>query len=316
MKVKFWGTRGSLPVSGKSNVDFGGNTTCLEIFSECLPVNFIQIIDAGSGILPLAKDLLGRGTIDTIIINFTHYHHDHTQGLPLAWFVFDKRRKIRLYGPVEDGIGPKEMMKKIMFPPLFPIHFDAISSHFVCKNLEHPTTLIGLFHRQGGYKLMGLDEFERLIEGGSYLSIGKGKYPVNECMVVRMYYSNHPERTISYRFEERPTGKNFVILTDHENQDGIPFDLQEHLRDLDLLVIDSQYTRSKYNERTSGFGHGTPDYCMKVAKALKVKKVGLTHHDPYASDDEINAILQQALDELDESSIEVFACRDYSEVVV
>ncbi|MBW2064769.1 MAG: MBL fold metallo-hydrolase, partial [Deltaproteobacteria bacterium] len=31
MRIKFWGTRGSIPVPGRDTIDYGGNTTCLEI---------------------------------------------------------------------------------------------------------------------------------------------------------------------------------------------------------------------------------------------------------------------------------------------
>jgi hypothetical protein len=34
MEVTFWGTRGSIPVSGPKYVEFGGNTPCLQISLE------------------------------------------------------------------------------------------------------------------------------------------------------------------------------------------------------------------------------------------------------------------------------------------
>ena len=34
MEVTFWGTRGSIPVSGAKYVEFGGNTPCLSISLE------------------------------------------------------------------------------------------------------------------------------------------------------------------------------------------------------------------------------------------------------------------------------------------
>ena len=46
LTVKFWGTRGSIPVSGEQFARFGGNTVCVEM--RC--GDEILVFDAGSGI--------------------------------------------------------------------------------------------------------------------------------------------------------------------------------------------------------------------------------------------------------------------------
>ena len=46
MKLKFYGTRGSIPICDSGFQEFGGNTTCLQItFTD---TNRIAIIDAGT----------------------------------------------------------------------------------------------------------------------------------------------------------------------------------------------------------------------------------------------------------------------------
>ena len=164
--------------------------------------------------------------------------------------------------------------------------------------------------------MMNVEEYERIIMDGKHLPIGKGKYLVDECLVITMYKARHPESTISYRFEEKPTGKTFVFLTDHENEDGIPLALRHHLRRADLLVMDSQYKRKTYEESTAGFGHGTADYCVRVAEFVGAKKLGLTHHSPFSTDADIEAILAEGMAKLNGGDLEVFACRDYQEVDV
>lgn len=316
MKAKFYGTRGSIPISNPESVRYGGNTTCVRVMSDCLPKGMALVIDAGSGFVPLTYDLLREGGIEEVLVLFSHYHHDHTQGLLLSPLAFMKNVKLRLAGPVEGGVGPKEMMEEVMRPPYFPVHFREVSSHITCKGFEFPKTLVGIFHPQGGYKLILIDEYERLVGSGQYLPIGKGKYPASECLVVSMYNSNHPERTISYRFEEKPTGKTFVFLTDHQNEDGTPVSMQRHLKDVDLLVMDSQYSRKMYDERTAGFGHGTPDYCIGIAEKVGAKKLGLTHHDPNSKDADIDAILAEAQAKSNGGAVEVFACADYLTIEV
>jgi len=54
MKIKFWGTRGSIAVPGKLTIRYGGNSTCLEI---TLGSNRVVVIDAGTGIRALGDKL-------------------------------------------------------------------------------------------------------------------------------------------------------------------------------------------------------------------------------------------------------------------
>ena len=57
MKLKFYGTRGSIPVCDAGFQQFGGNTTCLQITDT----NQIAIIDAGTGLRNLGRDLRAIG---------------------------------------------------------------------------------------------------------------------------------------------------------------------------------------------------------------------------------------------------------------
>ena len=57
MKVRIWGARGSIPVSGKEYLKYGGDTTCVEIRTNN---DEIIIVDAGSGIRQLGNTLLAE----------------------------------------------------------------------------------------------------------------------------------------------------------------------------------------------------------------------------------------------------------------
>jgi hypothetical protein len=59
--------------------------------------------------------------------------------------------------------------------------------------------------------------------------MGKISVSIDECLVVFMHKSHHPEHTVSYRIEERPTGKTFIFMTDHENEDGLSKSLRNYL---------------------------------------------------------------------------------------
>lgn len=315
MKVVFYGTRGSTPISRPDSIEFGGNTTCVRVDSCALPEGQWLVIDAGTGIVPLGSDAL-KTNVQSLLIFSTHYHHDHTQGALMCPLTFFKDRRISWFGPKENGVGPHEMMTAVMRPPYFPVDFPEVSSHFTCKAIDHPGGKVIAIHPQGGLKPMTVDEFERAeLSDSKQLPFGRcGRYAIEECLIIRMLKTNHPERTVSYRFEERATGKVFVFLTDHENTSGLPSALRAHLAGADLLVMDSQYSREKYDKITAGFGHGTPDYCASTASEVGAKRLGLTHHDPMSSDEAVHAIVEHAAHCLQGADIEVFGCHDYMEL--
>lgn len=313
MRVTFYGTRGSCPVSHPSKTRYGGNTTCLRIESRCLPSAHWLVIDAGTGIVPLSSDFLQNGGQEVTILH-THYHHDHTQGFVLSTFPYLKHVPVNIYGPKDQGIGPRELYQTLMHPPYFPIDLDEVGSHIQCVDIIHPNGSVLVIHPQGGQRMLTVEAFERLENDGAPIPFSQSKqYNLAECLVVAMHRSNHPERTISYRFEERPSGQVLVFVTDHENQDGIPTRFSTHLRNANLLVMDTQYTRKKYDDMTAGWGHATPDYSARVAKLVGAKALGLTHHDPASTDTIVDEIVETARTTLvaDGITIPVFGCRDY-----
>lgn len=312
MRVKFYGTRGSIAVAGAHSQKYGGNTTCVQISSACLPPDTWLAVDAGTGIVPLSWDF-GRLGGKALYLLLTHFHHDHTMGLTLTHFPYVKSIPVDIFGPYEHGIGPAQVYQTLMQPPYFPVHFKEVSSHIHCHNVQFPNSTVLVIHPRGGIQALTTDAYERSLAGKRQVTFtGGNKFDVGECMVVWMYRSNHPEQTISYRFEENPTGAVFAFVTDHENESGIPLRFREHLQGADLLVMDCQYTREKYDRQTAGYGHGTPDYVAGVARQVGAKRLGITHHDPPADDEQIERLVQTAADLLTDT--EVFGCRDYMEI--
>ena len=59
MKIKSWGSRGSIPVSGKEYLKYGGDTTSLKISTKS---DDIIAVDAGTGIRNLGNDLIKNGS--------------------------------------------------------------------------------------------------------------------------------------------------------------------------------------------------------------------------------------------------------------
>lgn len=52
-RAKFWGGRGSHPVSRKDAMFYGGNTSCVEVRVK----GHLIILDLGTGVIQLGEDL-------------------------------------------------------------------------------------------------------------------------------------------------------------------------------------------------------------------------------------------------------------------
>lgn len=313
MKLITWGTRGSLPVAGREHIRYGGSTTCLQVLSEYMPEDLLLCIDAGTGFLPMSRAAYAAGGIHQICILQTHWHHDHTQGLLIARPVFDPDVDIDIYGPVDSGIGPKEAYETIMQPPFHPVHVREVRHTMSFHPIEFPSVEIFAVHPVGGVCLMDISRYRRIMRDQKpALPFEDGRaYPADECMTITMHRTDHPERTIGYRFAE-PKGPVAVVLTDEEQRAGLPMSLQEFVRGADLLIGDAQYGNDEYAGGKAGFGHGTPDYVVSVGEQCGVPRVGLTHHDPTSDDDLIDDRLRQVRASLSEKGVvrEVFACYD------
>ncbi|TFG96145.1 MAG: phytochrome sensor protein, partial [Myxococcales bacterium] len=80
MRVRFWGTRGSIPKPGPTTLRYGGNTSCVEVRSAD---GTLVVIDSGSGIHALGLELMrsGEGARHGHLL-IGHTHWDHVQGFP------------------------------------------------------------------------------------------------------------------------------------------------------------------------------------------------------------------------------------------
>src|SRR5512135_2423621 len=94
LRVKFWGVRGSYPAPGEGTVKYGGNTACVEIRAGERTI----VLDAGTGIIPLGRELVRRRAL-VVVLLFSHLHHDHTQGFPFFLPAYMPNARLHIFGP-------------------------------------------------------------------------------------------------------------------------------------------------------------------------------------------------------------------------
>lgn len=115
MQILFWGTRGSIPAPGKDTVEFGGNTSCVEVV---LSSGISLIMDAGSGIRLLGIDYLSRKDAPRELHLFiSHAHWDHIQGFPYFIPAFLADFTVHIYSHLD----AKDVLTRQMSEPFFPV---------------------------------------------------------------------------------------------------------------------------------------------------------------------------------------------------
>ncbi len=139
MKIRCWGSRGSIPVSGSEYVKYGGDTTCMEIRSE---ENDIIVVDAGTGIRGLGNTL-SQEKCRTIHLLFTHAHWDHLMGLPFFTPMFNSNTAIHVRGCPFEMESYERIIRGVMNPPFFPVTIDAFNARISYTNIDTTPFSIG-----------------------------------------------------------------------------------------------------------------------------------------------------------------------------
>lgn len=274
MKIKFYGTRGSMPICDREFQEFGGNTSCILLTGD---LGEVAILDAGSGIRNLGKDLVKSGhTQETIYIAFSHFHWDHIQGFPFFGPAYDPKRHftISAIGRDAEAKDIRSIFAGQMQEDYFPVGMDQMGATFAF--------------------LQPADEIYRHDGSGT---------------VVRSIKHNHPGGAYTYRFDH--FGKSVVYCTDIEHGETLDPRIIEISRGADLLIHDAQYTPEQLKTRR-GWGHSSWEQAIQVAEQAGVKKLALTHHDP----DHTDEFLTQMEKECQQRFANCVLARERMEIVV
>ena len=290
--IRFWGTRGSLPValtaedvrrkivaalSGASGqalgsqheinsyVDhlgfavsgtYGGHTSCVEIMTGA---GEYVLCDLGTGVRPFGQAALerhGTGKPQTYHIFMSHVHWDHIMGLPFFAPAYIAGNRVRFYGGHPDL---EAALRRQQDRPSFPVDFTTLRADI---------------------------EFTCLTPGQRYDIAG---------LSVTAKLQRHPGDSYGYRFEAG--GRTVVYSTDSEHNLTAPAEIAgfvEFFRNADVVIFDAMYSLADESSAKRDWGHSSNVVGVELCQAAGAKQLCLFHHDPESDDDTLDRVLRDA----------------------
>jgi len=281
---KFWGTRGSLPVSGAENRVFGGNTICLEIHDE----DHTLIVDTGSGCRQLGTELLKRRRNEYCIL-IGHAHWDHLQGFPFFVPAYTRGNVINVLGPSGMTRSFRSLMGGLMDLEYFPTPFESMAADMLVDDLVDQRFFVG--HIEVSWIYM------------NHPGITAGfKFRFKDHIVV--YITDNELRCI----DNNPAHG----LDPDKNKEILSF-----VQDADTIIHEAQFLDEEYTHKV-GWGHSSVSAAAELAVRGRARQWLISHHDPFHNDVQLIAkedLCKQAVHKL-KGRCEVRCLKDGDEVVL
>ncbi len=250
--VTFWGVRGNVPSPGAHTLRYGGNTACVEVIVGGQHL----ILDGGTGLVALGKDLLQRGNPTDAKLFFTHSHWDRIQGFPFFAPAFDPNTRLGIYGAAGfNGASIKQQLMNQMLRPNFFTPLQTMQADMAFHNLA-----------AGG-----------MVDLGEVKVATLGLNPKTNALGFRITWEDH---TLIYATD-----------TDHTQATVDPALL--FLADgADVAIFDGTYADTAYADPMAK--HVIPyKLGVQMAETARVNQLVLFHHNPCQDDDQLDALEQE-----------------------
>jgi phosphoribosyl 1,2-cyclic phosphodiesterase len=295
MLVRFWGTRGSLPVAptaatirGKiahalvaagslqfdniaeaelfaekelsfaDGATYGGATPCVEL--EIAQGSYF-VCDMGSGLRPFGIDSIRRNSAGhSKTYNFfqSHLHWDHIMGFPFFAPAFDPTVTIRIHAGHPDA---EQALRRQQEEISFPVPFDWLRADI---------------------------QFVQLTPGEPYEVDG---------VRVETILQHHSHGSYGYRFTDSD-GKSVIYSTDSEHKlEKMPVEAAfiDFFREADLVICDTMYSLADSVSMKEDWGHSSNLVAVDLCHSAEAKCLALFHHEPTYEDEDIQRMHEESV---------------------
>jgi phosphoribosyl 1,2-cyclic phosphodiesterase len=291
VRIRFWGTRGSIPTATTSAairrklvaaltqavgrgldtserieafVDnelefairhtYGGNSSCVQLDTGG---DEYMLCDFGSGARAFGNHVLSarRGVPGVYHVFMSHTHWDHIMGFPFFMPAYIPGNVITIYGC---HAWLEEAFRRQNGAPSFPVEFSQLAAQIRFVRLEPDRP----------YDLAGFR--------------------------VRAKRQHHTGDSYGYRFER--AGRTLVYSTDSEHKLDDHAETQafvEFFRDADLVIFDAQYSLAEAISIKEDWGHSSNVVGVELCQLARARHLVMFHHEPTYDDDKLAAVLAE-----------------------
>jgi phosphoribosyl 1,2-cyclic phosphodiesterase len=294
MRVRFWGTRGSLPVAQRADAvlervvralmiargrqfsgeaeaaefartelefatyaTYGGATPCVEI--EADEETFV-VCDMGSGLREFGLSALRRcaeGHARHYHVFLSHMHLDHIMGFPYFRPAYETGATIVIHSGHPDA---EAALRRQQEEISFPVPFEELKARI---------------------------EFAVHAPGQTFQAAG---------FDVTLIAQTHAHGSFGYRFER--DGKTVVYSTDAEHSpdemdaEGV---FEAFFDKADLVICDTMYSLGETVSLKQDLGHSSNVVAVDLCHAAGARRLALFHHEPSHSDEDIQRMFYETL---------------------
>lgn len=239
---------------------YGSATTCLTVAEGTGHL----IIDGGSGLKKYNDELARNNFVKTEHhILLTHFHFDHTMGIPYFVPHFLNGQQIHYYCVDENC---EKFVKSLFQKPFFPVPYQQLSADIQ-------------FHQIKPYEKNKIQGF-----------------------TVEAFRTDHSDVCHGFKITS-PNGKVYSHAVDNEvirqSVDALGLDAGLYQK-TDLLYIDAQYTEQEMKQKT-GWGHGTADRALQICHHFNIEQVLLGHHDPSHNLEDIKNLVEKTRNHVEQN---------------
>jgi len=295
MLVRFWGTRGSLPVaptartirrkianalvstgglefgnvaeaelflekelSFAAGATYGGATPCVEL--EAGEGSYF-VCDMGSGLRPFGLNSLKRnahGHPKTYNFFQSHLHWDHIMGFPFFAPAFDPSVTIRIHAGHPDA---EEALRRQQEEISFPVPFDWLRA-----NIQFVQLTPGETHEVDGVR-------------------------------VETILQHHSHGSYGYRFTDGD-GRTVIYSTDSEHKlekMAVEAAFIDFFREADLVICDTMYSLADSVSMKEDWGHSSNLVAVDLCHQAGAKCLALFHHEPTYEDEDIQRMHEESV---------------------
>jgi len=293
MQIRFWGTRGSIPVAANGQIirekikqalliakgrrfeseeqidrfidesiefptknGYGGDSSCIQILGG----DEFLLCDMGSGLRRFGQSIMmeyGPQNPKPYHFFMSHLHWDHILGLPFFPPAYIPGNILHIYGG-HDITTMEDVFRRQQSHPSFPVYWDQLGADIRFRHLEENS-----WHEINGFR-------------------------------IKLKKQEHHGDSFGYRFEKN--GKAVVYSTDSEHKQDDEDEtagILDFFHDADVVIFDAMYSLADMITIKEDWGHSSNMVGVDLCLRAKVKHYCMFHHEPAYSDETLYRILQE-----------------------